>query len=105
LKSFSFGAFQAWVCQIVATVRAHHQHMVARLPVGKIDRRETVVLSARIICPRCSDQEILTGSRGMKERSTTCWQLLYEANVGISVSHRDLDDIARAANDALVTLG
>jgi hypothetical protein len=37
------------VCRIVATVRARNQHKLARLPVGKIDRRETVVLNARII--------------------------------------------------------
>jgi hypothetical protein len=37
------------VCRIVATVRAPNRHMLARLPVGKIDRRDTVVLDARII--------------------------------------------------------
>jgi hypothetical protein len=34
---------------IIAAVRASSQHKLARLPVGKIDRRETVVLDARII--------------------------------------------------------
>jgi hypothetical protein len=37
------------VCWIIAAVRAPSQHKLARLPVGKIDRRETVVLDARII--------------------------------------------------------
>jgi hypothetical protein len=36
------------MCWIIAAVRAFGQHKLARLPVGKIDRRETVVLDARI---------------------------------------------------------
>ena len=65
-----------------------YQHKLARLPVGKIDRRETVVLDARIISTRCFSHEFRAGGAAMTERSTTCWHLLHGANVAVSISHR-----------------
>jgi len=37
------------LCLVAATKRAVDQHVVARLPVGNIDRRDTSCAGARII--------------------------------------------------------
>jgi len=49
LSVFTFGAFQASGVPDRRDGSRADQHKLARLPVGKIDRRETVVLDARII--------------------------------------------------------
>lgn len=86
------------MCRIVATVRASSQHKLARLPVGKIDRRETECWMHESSERGVSAANFAAGAGEMKKRSTTCWQPLHEANVAISVSHvstRSFADLAR----------